>query len=475
MKSLYSRVFLVAMAAIIGSSLLGFLVSNLYYHNKLKPYNDAKLTSIALQMQQFAEAQPELATAYFANAAELGYEILLADGQEEELFFGRAFREKELADDVLSSVLAGGQYHGIAEFPNQPFITGFFDNTLSNTVGVPLQLDGKQYALFIRPDVILQFGELRSFFAMIGLLTVAFSLLCFLLSTRYLVKPVTRLTEATKRIAQGHYALSLNTNRRDEIGQLAAHFTTMSQELERVEQARQEFVANVSHEIQSPLTSIQGFAQALAEKDVPAGERTHYAAIIGEESRRLAALTKELLLLSSLDQAADVLQRKPFILRTQLRQVAQVMEWQLTEKELALKIAVPSSLMLDGDEMLLNQVWMNLLSNAVKYTPAGRAIEIEAKLERGCCVIRVTDTGDGISKEQLPFLFDRFYRADRARERGIGGDSGPHDRPDYSVDSGGSGLGLAITQKIVHLHNGTIEAASEPGLGTTFTVTLPQP
>ncbi|WP_338553645.1 HAMP domain-containing sensor histidine kinase [Paenibacillus sp. KS-LC4] len=471
MKSLYSRVFLVAMAVIIGSSFLGFLVSNLYYHHKLKPYNDAKLTRIALQMQQFAEDQPELAAAYLANAAELGYEILLADGQGTERYFGRAFREKELADDVLRNVLAGGQYHGIAQFPNQLFITGFFDNMLSNTVGVPLQLEGKRYALFIRPDVILQFGELRSFFAMIGLLTVAFSLLCFLLSTRYLVKPVTRLTEATQRIAQGNYALSLNTKRRDEIGRLAAHFMTMSQELERVEQARQEFVANVSHEIQSPLTSIQGFAHALAEKELPTDERAHYAAIIGEESRRLAALTKELLLLSSLDQAAEALQRKPFNLRAQLRQVAQVMEWQLTEKEIALKIAVPSSLMLDGDEMLLYQVWMNLLSNAAKYIPSGRAIEVEGKLERGRCVIRVTDTGDGIGREQLPFLFDRFYRADRARERGTEGGFPPNNR---SGDSVGSGLGLAITQKIVHLHNGTIEAASEPGQGTTFTVTLPQ-
>lgn len=115
----------------------------------------------------------------------------------------------------------------------------------------------------MRPDVILQFGELRIFFALIGLLTVIISILLFLISTRYLVKPITRLSDATKQIAQGNYNLGLPTNRRDEIGQLAGHFMIMSRELERVDQSRQQFVSNVSHEIQTPLTSIQGFAKVL--------------------------------------------------------------------------------------------------------------------------------------------------------------------------------------------------------------------
>ncbi|KAA2301216.1 HAMP domain-containing protein, partial [Clostridioides difficile] len=104
--------------------------------------------------------------------------------------------------------------------------TGFFDNQLSNTVGVHLQLDNANYALFMRPDVILQFGELRIFFALIGAFTIGISILIFLISTRYLVNPIERLSEATKRIAQGKYNLKLPTARRDEIGQLAQHFMT---------------------------------------------------------------------------------------------------------------------------------------------------------------------------------------------------------------------------------------------------------
>ncbi|WP_068617325.1 sensor histidine kinase [Paenibacillus tuaregi] len=456
MRSLYSRVFLITLATVIFSSLAGFLVSNIYYHMKLKPFNDEKLVKIAVNMKNYVEDHPADAKAYLRSTAALGYEMLLVSRQGQEISYGSPFREKDLAPESLQMVLSGQIYHGVAHFPNTPFVTGFFDNTLRNTIGVPVTLNGERYALFVRPDVVLQFGELRIFFALIGGLAVVFSVAAMLLSTRYLVKPITRLTEATKRIAQGSYDMVLPVRRRDEIGQLAKHFSTMSRELERAEQARQEFVANVSHEIQSPLTSIQGFAEALLNRDLPREEYEHYASIINEESRHLSILSKQLLLLSSLDQASEGLHKKKFNLRSQLRQVVQVMEWQLGEKDIALKFEVPADIEVSGDEVLLSQVWMNLVSNAVKYIPEGRSIHLKADLTGDRCVVRVTDTGDGIAEDQLPYLFDRFYRVDRARERA----------------SGSSGLGLSIVKKIVSLHEGTIEVESSSS-GTTFKVSLP--
>lgn len=288
-------------------------------------------------------------------------------------------------------------------------------------------------------------------------MTIGISILIFLISTRYLVNPIERLSEATKRVAQGKYNLKLPTARRDEIGQLAQHFMTMSRELERVDQARQQFVSNVSHEIQSPLTSIQGFAQLVADRDLPEQEREHYASIIEEESRHLSLLSKQLLLLSSLEQGNEDLSKVKFSLRDQFRQTVQVLQWQLEEKELLLRISVPESIQLVGNEVLLMQVWMNLLGNAVNHLPQGRSIEIHAEQSDNQYVIQIRDTGDGIAAEHLPFLFDRFYRVDRARER----------------SSGRTGLGLAIVQKIIRIHDGTIEVSSSPE-GTVFTVTLPQ-
>ncbi|MBR2566566.1 MAG: HAMP domain-containing histidine kinase [Paenibacillus sp.] len=459
MRTLYVRVFLITIAVIIVSSVLGFLFSNIYYHAKLKAFNDEKLVGIAMDMKQFAEEQPDTMERYLNNAASLGYEIYVTDGQGHEQFYGREFREKDLDKQAVELVLGGEVYHGVAQFPSKPFVTGFFDNQLSNTVGVPLQVGGTHYAMFMRPDVILQFGELRIFFALIWALTVGVSVLIFLFSTRYLVNPIERLSEATKRIAQGNYKVKLNTARRDEIGQLAQHFMTMSRELERVDQARQQFVSNVSHEIQSPLTSIQGFAQLVADRELSEQEREHYASIIEKESRHLSLLSKQLLVLSSLEQGHDDMTptETTFSLRGQFRQAVQVLQWQLEEKELLLRMSVPESIQITGNEVLLMQVWMNLLGNAVQHLPKGRNIEIRAEQTDTACVVHISDTGDGIPEEHLPFLFDRFYRVDQARER----------------SSGGTGLGLAIVQKIIRIHRGTIEVSSSSE-GTTFKITLPQ-
>ncbi|QHT59415.1 HAMP domain-containing histidine kinase [Paenibacillus lycopersici] len=458
MRSLYFRVFLMTMAVILASSVIGFLISNAYYHAKLKPYNDEKLVGIGEQMKRFIEADPGGMDRYLRNAAALGYQIYVTDGLGDAHFYGRSFRELDLKKPEIELVLHGGTYHGVKRFPNKLFISGFFDNRLSNTIGLPVQGGAKTYAMYVRPDVLLQFGELRVFFALIGLLTVIVSILFFIFSTRYLVKPITRLTDATKRIAQGNYNLRLPAGRRDEIGRLAEHFMAMSKELERVDQARQQFVSNVSHEIQSPLTSIQGFAHVLAQEELTKDERGHYAAIIEAESRHLAMLSKQLLLLSALEQGEEPLNKRPFSFRDHIKQVIYVLQWQLEEKELLLKLSVPESVTIYGDEVLLTQVWMNVLGNAIQHIQAGRSIEIRAEQRDSRSVIVIADTGDGIAPEHLPFLFDRFYRVDRARER----------------SSGRAGLGLAIVKKIVLLHGGSIEASSVPGEGTRFTVTLPQ-
>lgn len=186
--------------------------------------------------------------------------------------------------------------------------------------------------------------------------TIVISILLFLISTTYLVKPITRLSDATKRIAQGNYKSKLLINRRDEIGQLAEHFMTMSHELDRVDQARQQFVSNVSHEIQSPLTSIQGFATVLADRELPTDERKHYASIIEKESRHLSLLSKQLLLLSSLEQGQEVVNKQTFLLRGQIRQAVQVLQWQIEEKELLVKLSISETLQLYGNEVLLMQV-----------------------------------------------------------------------------------------------------------------------
>ncbi|MGF7049529.1 signal transduction histidine kinase [Paenibacillus sp. DS2015] len=456
MKSLYVRMCLVFCSVILISSLLAFLGSNFYYQQNIKSQNDSKLTEMALQLQQFSESHPNSVDEYLSSVASLGYKIYITNNQGDDRFYGEPFRENDLEEQYVQRVLIGGVYHGIADFPDKPFITGFFDNQLRNSIGVPIHINNQRYALFMRPDAQVQFGELRIFFAIIIGLILLFTLCFLMISVLHVVRPIIRLTSATKEISKGRYDIKLNTRRRDEIGQLASHFMIMGRELERTNRARQEFVANVSHEIESPLTSIQGFAHALKDPTLPEDERIQYLSIIDEESRRLSMLSKQLLTLSSLDYDADQLQTSTFDLRSQLRQVVQIMEWRLADKQLSLRLNIPE-ISISGDADLLYQVWMNLLSNAIKYTPDGGEIRISASLDSGRCLIRVTDTGEGIAAEELPLIFDRFYKVDRARTR----------------ETHSTGLGLSIVQKIVQSHKGTLEVTSVKDAGTTFTVSLP--
>ncbi|AOZ94833.1 hypothetical protein PNBC_03555 [Paenibacillus crassostreae] len=457
MKSLYVRMCIVFCSTIIVSSVIGFLATNMYYQIKLKPENDLKLTQMALQLKEFNEFHPETTEEYLESVSSLGYKIYITNEQGEEQQYGRPFNEMNLNEEVLKKVLSGEVYHGVAEFPSKLFITGFFNNELRNSIGVSIQINDQPYALFIRPDAEIQFGELRIFIAMLLGITLMLCLGFVMITSLHIVRPITHLTMATKRIVKGQYDIKLNTWRRDEIGQLATHFMEMSTELERTNRSRQEFVANVSHEIESPLTSIQGFAHTLKEQSLSDEQQYRYLSIIEEESQRLSLLSKQLLTLSTLDYDDNPLQIIAFELRSQIRQVIQMMEWKLTEKNLALRLNLPADITIHGDANMLYQVWVNLISNAIKYTPEGGNILIAAKLEGGHCLITVSDSGEGIAEEELPMIFDRFYKVDLARTR----------------ETHSTGLGLSIVQKIIQSHKGTIDVTSTVGEGTIFTITLP--
>lgn len=458
MKTLYLRIVVTTLFVMLISSLLGFVFTNVYYQYKLKPYNDEKITHMAQDIVAFYENNPRSNVHdYFQNTGNLGYQIFLVNQQGDQSFYGGAFRKKDLDPTVIQNVLHGHIYHGISQFPSTAFITGFFDNVLSNTIGVPIMIDGTPHALFIRPNIELQFGEMRVFFALLMALTTLLSICLVIISTRYIVNPITKLTEATKKLAQGKYNIELHVNRRDEIGHLANHFSKMAKSLEQLEEMRQEFVSNVSHEIQSPLASIQGFAQTLQSDTLSASQRSHYLSIIEDESRRMSLLSKQLLMLASLDKEEDIIEKSTFDVAAQLKQVLFMTEWSWREKELAIDMKLPSTFIY-ADQKLLQQVWINLITNSIKFTPQGGSISLRlTQNDHKECHIEIKDTGIGISEHDLPYIFNRFYRADQSRNR----------------KEGSSGLGLAITKKIIDLHHGKIHVESQLGEGTTFHVYLP--
>ncbi|MFD0698219.1 sensor histidine kinase [Paenibacillus sp. GCM10027628] len=457
MKTLYIRIVVTFILIAMVSSLLALILSNAYYVKTLRGENEQKIMNIAEQIRTLYEQTPDLDPAsYFTHIANMGFQIYAVNEQMEGTFYGAPFKHQQIDPEQVRRVLAGETYRGVLQERHFLMVTGFFENSISNSIGVPIQIKGKTLAIFVRPNLEQQIGDVRILMAFLLGLTFMFSIILIVLFSQYIVKPVKKLREATNRIVGGDYEIAMDVSRRDEIGDLARDFTQMAQSLKQLDNMRQEFVANVSHEIQSPLTSIQGFAGSILDKETSEEERERYLQIILDESKRLSSLSKQLLTLASLDKEQDVVKRSVYRLDEQIRQILIVTEWQWTEKQLAIELELPE-IEINADPQLLYQVWLNFITNSIKFCRPGDTLRVEIEKLPAEIAVKISDTGIGIPAAELPHIFDRFYKADKARNRA----------------RSGSGLGLSIAKKIVDLHQGTVAVHSDIGKGATFEVRLP--
>lgn len=269
------------------------------------------------------------------------------------------------------------------------------------------------------------------------------------------------ILDAMERISKGDFSIRVENNfgehENNMLSSLVQGVNTMAEELSQMEQMRQEFISNVSHEIQSPLTSIRGFAQALQDDTLSQEDRHHYLSIIENESTRLSRITDNLLRLAALESEHVKFDPQPYRLDKQVRGLILASEPQWTAKGLDVD-ATLEEMEVTADEDLLSQVWINLIANSIKFTPPGGKIRVALGCVDGRTQFKITDTGIGITAEDQARVFERFYKADQSRER----------------SKEGSGLGLSIAQKIVEMHQGEIMVESQPGAGATFTVSLPR-
>jgi two-component system phosphate regulon sensor histidine kinase PhoR len=263
------------------------------------------------------------------------------------------------------------------------------------------------------------------------------------------------IIDAMKRIASGDFKVNLNRHPHNPFGDIVDGINHMALELNQMEQMRQEFISNVSHEIQSPLTSISGFAKVLQKDLLSREEQIYYLGIIESESMRLSKLSDNLLKLTSLESEHHPFVPKPYRLDIQLRNIVLSCEPQWLEKELEMDISLTETI-IEADEDLMSQVWINLIINSIKFTPNGGIIGIHLHKQGHEAFVCISDTGPGIAEEDQTQVFERFYKTDKSRHR----------------NRSGSGLGLAIAKKIVEMHQGTIQLESKPGEGTVMTVRI---
>ncbi|PEV97036.1 two-component sensor histidine kinase [Bacillus cereus] len=266
------------------------------------------------------------------------------------------------------------------------------------------------------------------------------------------------IIEPIQKIAKGDFSVKIRNEEKydGEIGVLVKSINDMTDELNAMEKMRQEFVSNVSHEIQSPLTSIKGFARALQDNNLSEEKRKHYLTIIETETTRLSKLSQNLLKLTLLESEEYIPERVTYRLDQQLKQIVLNSEPLWAEKEIELELDL-EKVQITADQESMSQVWINLIHNSIKFTPSGGTITIQLKEHEELVEVRIHDNGIGISEEQKQHVFERFYKADSSRNRA----------------HGGSGLGLAIVKKVVDLHQGEIKVESEEGNGTGFIVRIP--
>ncbi len=293
-------------------------------------------------------------------------------------------------------------------------------------------------------------------FFMAGAIAAIIALVLARWLARGMTQPLRDMALAARRMQTGDYTTRVSTTSRDEVGQLAAAFNRMSQELEHLEASRRDLVANVSHELKTPITAIRAHLENLLDGVEQADPKT--LQVMLTQSERLGRLVEQLLDLSKLESGEVALYREEMPLGPVVAQVMSEIDVARSDRGVRLEQDLPVDLpSVDADRERVHQVLFNLVDNAVRFTSSGGEVRVEAHRHNGSVEVRVADTGTGISAEHLPRLFERFYRVDSARAR----------------EDGGTGIGLAIARSVVEAHGGHLQAQSELGKGSVFTFDLP--
>ena len=350
----------------------------------------------------------------------------------------------------LSRVLAGEEIELHVNMDGNDFFT----------VGIPFVQSGMVLgAVFMQtPAQVIEAGAAELLLPVVGIAAsaavLAGLLLFFIL--RGVMKPLGSLTDAARAMAEGDFAVRVPENKSTrEIAELSVAFNTMADELSQVEDSRREFVANVSHELRSPITAIRGYIEGMLDGTIPEEGREKYLSIVSDESRRLSHLIGELLALSRLEREDTALDYSDFDVCDLMERVFLRRTGDLEKHNLDIDCDFdPEPCYVRADMARIDQVLVNLIDNAIKFTPDGGLITLRVRADNGLCTVTVADNGVGILPEDRPRVFERFFTADRAHTSGKG-----------------TGLGLSICQRILEMHGQRIRLL-DTAEGTAFAFTL---
>ena len=471
-NSIYFRIFIAtALIVLISFSLLGGLSTALSYRRTMAE----KRAVMASTLQETARF---ITTQYLHYAVDLddlslgmwltmtsgvtGFDLLVTntDGVIESCS-QRAFSSigKQVPEPMLRSVDSG-------EFPVIMSTLGSIYTERRQVAGIPLtmMIDGERRTfgyLFATSEI----GALRrewqnysSMFLLLALSVMVFAFVTSFVATKKQAEPLNEMANAARRFARGEFNIRVrDQGRQDEIGQLTEAFNAMADSLESSEQLRSDFIANLSHELKTPMTVIAGFAEGLLDGTIPRKDESRYLGIISSETRRLSRLVRSMLEISTLQSAeSNTVLESSFDVSEVVRLALLSLSGKIEGKQLDVEAVLSEeTIMTRGDKDSITQVVYNLIDNAIKFSVPGGIIGLELWQQDRRVFVSVVNRGETIPAEELPHIFDRFHKADKSR----------------SADRDGVGLGLYIVKKILDNHNEDIFVTSSGGI-TRFIFSL---
>lgn len=319
------------------------------------------------------------------------------------------------------------------------------------------------------PNYVVRFHiditQMRSALEMIYLEIILVCLVAILIAviavyytTTRMTRPFMEINQTVQKYSKGDYNIRIPISSTEEATQLAVSFNVMADQLKDLEATRRSFVANVSHELRSPLTSMKGFLEAMQDGTISPDDYEKYIGIVLSETRRMAAMVNDLLDLARIESGRTALKLEIFDINELIRRTLLTFEARIYEKSIEVEVKfAQEQYFVEADNTQIGQVLRNIIDNAIKYSPDGSRLRIATYAMRREVYVSVADSGQGIPQEDIPHVFDRFYKVEKAHT---------------PTKQSGTGLGLSIVKRIIDQHNQTITLTSARGKGSTFTFTL---
>ncbi|HWQ59109.1 MAG TPA: ATP-binding protein [Clostridia bacterium] len=415
-------------------------------------YVDPEKRSVAKdQLYTIVRQYDALLQLYFLDQT-LGKVVFMDEGSADKwaLVGDADIAEKAVA--IIESgeeTVSSGDYAAVADVPVMTL-----RRPITDAEGVTIG------AMFLHVDMSRTNASVRQVYMdvlLTALVAVLFAFLAVSYTTNRMTKPITEMNNAVKRFSRGEFEARVAVSGKDEVSQLGESFNEMADEINALEQSRRSFVANVSHELRSPLTSMRGFLEAMQDGTIPAAEQGKYLDVVIGECKRMAGMVNDLLDLARIESGTYELKLAPFDINELVIRTLLTFEARVNARRIEVVMDFENErTVVEGDSAQIAQVIRNLVDNAVKFSPEGGRLTLGIRTAGKRAVVSVRDEGEGIREEDLPYVFDRFFKGEKA----------------HTPAGSSTGLGLSIVKRIVEQHGEEIEVESKPGGGACFTFTL---